>query len=135
MRVDGKPIRIEGSASVPVAIGKATFNHEFIVANEITAEAILGLDFLEAKRCVLDLAGGKLQIADQTVTLKAKSSQSDTHCAKVTVLKKTVIPPRCEMEVMAHIPKTWLLEGLQFKELPICVARSISIPKEQTLPI
>lgn len=64
--VDGIPIRIEGSASVPVAIGKATFNHEFIVANEITAEAILGLDFLEAKKCVLDLAGGKLQIADQT---------------------------------------------------------------------
>jgi len=37
---------------------------------------------------------------------------------------------------MAHIhPKSWLLEGLQFKELLICVARCISSPNEQTLPI
>jgi len=97
------------------------------------------LDFLEAKQCVLDLASGKMQITDQTVTLTAKSTQSNTQCAKVTMLKKTTIPPRSEMEVMAHIdskePGTWLLEGSQFKELPICVAKSISIPKEQTLPI
>ena len=55
------------------------------------------------------------------------------------MLKKTTIPPRSEMEIMAHIHSkergTWLLEGFQFKEIPICVARSISIPKEQTLPI
>ena len=85
------------------------------------------------------LAGGKIQIAGQTVTSTAKSTPPDTHCAKVTVLKKAVIPPRNEMEVMARIdskePGTWLLEGLQFKELPICVARCISSPNEQTLPI
>ena len=59
--------------------------------------------FLEAKKCVLDLAGGKIQITDQTVTLTAKPTQSDTHCAKITVFKKTTIPPRSEMEIMAHI--------------------------------
>ena len=111
MGVDGIPIKIERSISVPVAIGKATFDHNFIVANEITAEVILGLEFLEVKRCVLDLAGGKIQIACQTVTLTAKSTPSDTQCAKVTVLKKTVISPRSEMEVMAHTdskePGTW----------------------------
>ena len=86
---------------------------------------------MEAKKCVLDLAGGKIQIAGQTVTLTAKSTP-DTQCAKITVLKKTVIPPTSEMEVMARIdfkePGTWLLEGLQFKELPIFVARCISSP-------
>jgi len=129
------PIKIEDSISVPVAIGKATFDHDFIVANEITAEAILGLNFLEAKKCILDLAGGKIQIAGQTVTLTAKSTSSETQCAKVTVLKKMVIPPRSEMEVMACIdskePGTWLLEGFHFKELSICVARCISSPNEQ----
>ena len=49
--VDGIPVRIEGSVSVPVTIGKATFNHEFIVANEITAEAILGWIFGSQKVC------------------------------------------------------------------------------------
>ena len=38
--IDIMPIKIEGSISFPVAIGKATFDHDFIVANEITAEAI-----------------------------------------------------------------------------------------------
>ena len=98
--VDGIPNKIEGSVPVPVTIGNATFNHDFIVANEITAEA---MDFLEAKKCMLDLACGKLQIADQSVTLTAKPTQSNSQCAKVTVLKKIVIPPRSEMEVMACI--------------------------------
>ena len=43
------------------------------------------------------------------------------------------------MEVMARIdskePGTWLLEGLQFKELPFCVARCVSSLIEQTLPM
>ena len=51
--VDGIPIRIEGSVSVPVTIRKTTFNHEFIVANEITAEAILGLDFWKPKSVLI----------------------------------------------------------------------------------
>ena len=51
--VDGIPIRVEGRVSVLVTIGKSTFNHDFIVANEVTAEAILGLDFLEAKNVCL----------------------------------------------------------------------------------
>jgi len=81
---------------------------------------------LEAKRCVLDLAGGKIQITDQIVTLTVKPIWPDIQCAKVTMLKKTIISPRCEMEIMAHIHSkeigTWLLEGFQFKELPIYVA-------------
>jgi len=48
--VDGIPIKIEGSVSIPVTIGNVTFNHNVIVANEITAKAILGLDFLEPKK-------------------------------------------------------------------------------------
>ena len=132
MGVDGIPIRVEGSVSVPVTIGKSMFNQQ----RQITAVAILKLDFLEAKKCVLDLAGGKIQLTDQNVTLIAKPIQSGTQSAKVTVFKKTTIPPRSEMEIMAHIhskePGTWLLEGCQFKELPIFVARCISIPKDQT---
>ena len=34
------------------------FNQKFVIADEITAEAILAMDFLEANRCVLDLCRG-----------------------------------------------------------------------------
>lgn len=39
------PIKIEGTVSVPITIGGVTLQHNFIVAKQITAEAILGLDF------------------------------------------------------------------------------------------
>ena len=50
-----------------LTIDKVALQHDFIVAEQITAKAILGLDFLEAKKCILDLAGGKMQITDKTL--------------------------------------------------------------------
>ena len=67
--VDGVPIKVEGIVSAPITIGKVTLQHDFKVAEQITAEAILRLDFLEANKCILDLAGGKIQITDKTVPL------------------------------------------------------------------
>lgn len=43
--VDGVPIKVEGTVSVHINIGGVTLQHNFIVAEQITAEAILGLDF------------------------------------------------------------------------------------------
>ena len=48
--VDGVPIKVEGIVSAPITIGEVTLQHDFIVAEQITAEAILGLDFLEANK-------------------------------------------------------------------------------------
>lgn len=43
------------------------------------------------------------------------------------------------MEVMAHIHSeekgTWLLAGTIFKKLPICVARALTAPRNQSGPI
>lgn len=43
--VDGVPIKVEGTVSVPIIIGGVTLQHDFIVAEQITPEAILGLHF------------------------------------------------------------------------------------------
>ena len=116
-----------------------TLQHNFIVAEQITAEAIQGLDFLEANKCVLDLAGGKLQITDQTVHLIPQPSNRKVQCAKVTMMENLTIPPRSEVEIMAHIHTDedgiWLVQGTQFKELPICVARALTAPRNQHVPI
>ena len=40
--VDGVPIKVEGIVSVPITIGKVILQHDFIVAEQITTEAILG---------------------------------------------------------------------------------------------
>ena len=43
--VDGIPIKVKGIVSVPITIGEMTLQHDFKVAEQIIAEAILGLDF------------------------------------------------------------------------------------------
>ena len=59
VRVDGILINVQGSALIQFLISGMEFEHEFIIADHITAEVILGLDFLEANKCVLDLSKGK----------------------------------------------------------------------------
>ena len=56
--MDGIPISVQGSAIIQFSISGMAFEHEFTIADHITAEAIylLGLDFLEANKCVLDLS-------------------------------------------------------------------------------
>ena len=48
--VHGVPVKVEGIVSAPITIGEVTLQHDFIVSEQITAEAILGLDFLEANK-------------------------------------------------------------------------------------
>ena len=81
--VDGVPSKVEGMVSAPITIGEVTLQHDFIVAEQITAEAILGLDFLEANKCILDLAGGKMQITDKTVSLIPQPLNKKVRCAMV----------------------------------------------------
>ena len=59
MGVDGIPIKVYGFLSVPITINGRDYQHKFIVAEQLTAEAILGLDFIEANKCVLDLVNEK----------------------------------------------------------------------------
>ena len=67
--VDGVPLKVLGSAVLPVTVSGMTFKHKFIIAEHITADAILGLDFLEANRCVLNLADGSILIANKNISL------------------------------------------------------------------
>jgi len=59
--VDGIPLQLRGSASVKISIGNSTISHNFVIADKITTKAILGMDFLEGNKCVLDLYKGNHQ--------------------------------------------------------------------------
>ena len=49
--VDGIPIKVHGAASVDMVKGH-TLSHQFIIADHITAEGILGMDFLEQNKYI-----------------------------------------------------------------------------------
>ena len=137
--VNGIPLAIYGSITVPITISGVTFNHNFIIADRLTTDAILGLDFLEANKCILDLAKGKMIVADQSVSLLPKSHGNKMASSTVTIPNTCVIPPHSEMEIIAHIQSdeegTWLVEGLTSPTLPIMVARMLAIPQDQSVVV
>ena len=53
---DGHPIDTQGSATIAVNIVNKTYYQKFIIADNITVEGILGMDFMETNKCVLDVA-------------------------------------------------------------------------------
>jgi len=53
---------MKGSVNVSLSIANLAFEQEFIIAEGITAEGILGLDFLEANKCILNLTKKEVTI-------------------------------------------------------------------------
>ena len=129
--VNGIPISVRGSAVIQFSINGIKFKHEFVIADHITTEAILGLDFLESNKCVLDLANEKMYIQNKLVPLQLLQTYNESQCLKVTVEETVTMPPCSEMELMVHVDTmqqgTWLVEGT---DSPVLVARAIVVPHQ-----
>ena len=135
--VDGAPLNILGSAVAPITISGITYKHKFVIAERITADAILGLDFLEANQCVLNLAEGKIIIANRSIPLLPNSSTTKICCSKITLTETLTIPPRSEMEITGQIHSntegTWLIEQSPSSKLPVFIARTLVNPRDQSV--
>ena len=135
--VDGIPISVRGSALIQLSIGGMEFEHKFIIADHITTEAILGLDFLEANKCVLDLSKETLSIQNKVVTLQPSPVNIVVNHVNITVKDTISVLASSEKEIVAHIDSTeehgtWLLEGV---ECPVLVARASVAPQRQAVPV
>ena len=58
--VDGIPRKVRGASAFPLTIAGLEFHRKLIIADNITADAIVGLDFLDSHKCALDLRQRKL---------------------------------------------------------------------------
>ena len=130
--MDGIPISVRGSALIQFLIGGMEFEHEFIISDHITAEAILGLDFLESNKCVFDLSKEKLSIRNKVVSLQPSPAYVVVNHVNITVKDTINVLASSEMEIMAHIDSaeehgTWLLESVEW---PVLVTRALVAPPE-----
>ena len=71
--VDGVPLQVHGSAVLSLSVRGLTIDQNFIVADALTSQGILRMDFLESNHCILDLAEGKLSAGGHSIPL-------DPHC-------------------------------------------------------
>lgn len=64
----------------------------------------MGVDFLEANRCTLNLAKGELSIDEKkTVTLKSHCNGGKVGCAKVTFANTVTVSAGSELEITGHV--------------------------------
>ena len=117
-------------------------NTRVVVASALTAEAILGGDFLESNRCTLELGKRMLRFTTRGVAIAIQNSSPEPVIvqARVTLTETVQIPAFSEKEVVAKIDKplregVWLLEGDQSGRLPVSVANALVNPVPLYVPV
>ena len=138
--VEGTALHVCGVARVQLMMGEKCFQPEAVVVNGLTADVILGLDFLEAHRCTIDLGEKVLHFRDENLSVPL-GRPPHTACARVgIVMEETMrIPAYSEMEMMANLeqpsgPGLWLVEGTGGTN-PVMVARAVVDDPKHQIPV
>ena len=112
--VDGTPLQVQGSVTVELEMSGQIFVQELIVANTLTSEGILGLNFLEANECVVDLSRGEMCSRGAKVSLHAKGFHQQAAQVEVVLPETFTIAATSEMEVLGMMPEScervWMME-------------------------
>lgn len=96
--VSGDPILCLGIVSFPVVLGKFTCQITARVVKGCNSQMILGMDFLKAWDCVIDLAANYLSIGSHWQVPFA-----DIPRPVLKTAEKTLIPPEGVMQVMCRV--------------------------------
>ena len=91
--VEGSPLQVCGIAQVQLALGERPFQPQAVVADGLTADVILGLDFLEANRCTIDLGEKTLRFGDGKLSVPLGKPPQATPATIGLVMEKTMRVP------------------------------------------
>ena len=130
--VEGSPLTMLGAACFQVVLEQQKFNVDFLVADSLTTEAILGRDFLRNNHCVIDVGRNLIKFETASLTLKLLCSPGDSQIAHASVVVDSVLQvPGCsEMEIMARVPSaatggTWIVENNPVNIRAMMIARTL----------
>jgi len=138
--VDGVPLKVQRSTLIRLPLCGLKIDQNFIVADALTSQGILSMNFLESSHCILDLAEGKLSAGGRSIPLDPPHvGKQVSACTEVTAEETFTIAPVSEMEIMGNVDMdytgTWLVEDQVPKKLPILVARAVVAPQNGNFPI
>ena len=140
--VDGSPLSVRGFGKVQVFLDGRNTPAEvtLLVTNDLTVqEAILGLDFVEMHKCVIDCDKKTLffPLEGSSVPIQYNSGDVAAPLMSASVglvmMERMVIPPASEMEVMVRhqstcVSGTWIVESDASNRLGVVVARGLVCP-------
>jgi len=136
--VDGAPLQVQGSVTVELEMSGQTFAQELIVANALTSEGIVGLNFLEANECVLNLPQGEMCVRGAKISLQAKGLCQQTAQVQVVLPETFTIAATSEVEVLGMMPMAcegiWMVEMKPLKKPQVIVAEPLLHPRMEKFP-
>ena len=136
--VDGSELRVCGYVKLALKIGTASVSNPVVVVDTLTAEGILGMDFLRHHQCNINIPDNSLTLSQLGITVPLQTPTTKTY--SVSLIDNIHIPPRCEMETMAtseaitNQHRLWLLEG-QSSIQSLVVARAVVEPTGSRFPV
>ena len=140
--VTGDPLDVWGMTTVEIEIAGEQFHTPMVIASGLTAEAILGGDFLRDNQCSLEIGSRVLRFVNRgvAITLDDASSEPIVVQARVMLAETVHLPPRSEKEAPARIDKplregTWILEGDRSGRLPVSVANALVNISSKCVPV
>ena len=138
---DGGVVRTLGSVNLCMKIGtdNLSMEHKMVVA-PVEAPAVLGLDFLRAHRCILDVDGCTLRVGG---AVHACHSITDMPaCYRISMTETVVVPPRSERIIPGvvlgnpHFTAAMIESG----DIPLCdgqvaLAKMLVNPSNGDVPV
>ena len=85
-------------------LGKVRMYHEFVVIKDFKHDMILGIDFLNARRAILDFDSQTLVIGNSVFPLKVKTGQ-EKEVSLVRLAEDVDVFPRSDIQVKCFISK------------------------------
>jgi len=140
--VEGSKIGVKGVSTLKFTIAGVMVEADFLITEQLSSEAILGLDFLEQYQCVINADQHTLHLQGKAVPLCGGTRRSNNteplSLASVVTPNNLQIPPLSEVEIIAptslkqadESPSScaFLVETVNNRP-PIVVANAIVAPR------
>lgn len=143
--VTGRRTPLYGPAEVDIQIGGVSMQQPVYVAAELSDEAILGFDFLQENRCILDFERGHIRINERNVCFRAAGSglagdRSPPSAFRLRVMAPVTVEPGVEMLIRCKaVGRTFDSLGI-IEAGPLCrsrlmVGRTVIDPKARSVQV
>ena len=93
--VEDSPLKVIGAEHLSTVLEQQQFNVNFLVADSLTTEAILGRDFLKDNHCIIDVDKSLIKFETAGVALNLMGSSHNSQVAHVSVVDATLQVPGC----------------------------------------
>ena len=140
--VNGSPLHSLGATTIDITIRGSHFTASIIVVDGLTADAILGLDFLKKYNCTIDIGQKSLFLNNGELTVHLMGSDEDASATTPihAVLHETIVlPAKSEAELSTKIDHPIystplvLVENALLNKSRALVARAVASPVDQNL--